>query len=90
MRIKSNILNKNVLLIKQVIQTKPLLQLKINIGQMARFALLLKIKKARFIQHLFLPAPQQQWFREHISKLRYTYIACLVLSTESVQLFFWN
>ena len=30
---------------------------------------------------MFIADPRQQWFRERASVLRYTYIACLVLSS---------
>jgi hypothetical protein len=37
-------------------------------------------KYAHADQHIILIAfPQEQWFRERASVLRYTYIACLVL-----------
>ena len=36
----------------------------------------------RPIRHrLFVAFPQQQWLRERVSMLRYTYIACIVLNT---------
>jgi len=28
---------------------------------------------------IFIPFPLQQWLHEHVSMLRYTYIACLVI-----------